>query len=133
MVLVMPTAFLTSWSFVFRASVGVAIRVCPRQIVGDKSYWDTFGDGGDDDGDGSGGGDDEDVSPTLWGCDKRMLMQIDIARGSYVFELMRTIVEDEDHLYSCMPFKQKMRQNECIVDKASGEDFIFSTTKGVLS
>ena len=41
--------------------------------------------------------------------------------------------EDEDHLYSYMPFKQKMRQKECIVDKASGEDFIFSTTKGVLS
>ena len=76
MVLVMPTAFLTSWSFVFRASVGVAIRVCPHQIGGDKSCRDTFGDdgdddgdgsdddgddGGDDDGDGSGGGDDEDV------------------------------------------------------------------------
>ena len=61
MVLVMPTAFLTSWSFVFRASVGVAIRVCPHQIGGDKSYWDTFGDGGDDDGDGSGVGEDEDV------------------------------------------------------------------------
>ena len=60
-------------------------------------------------------------------------MQIDIARGSYVFELMMTIVEDEDHLYSYMPFKQKMRQKECIVDKASGEDFIFSATKGVLS
>ena len=44
--------------------MGVAIRVCPHQIVGDKSYWDTFGDGGDGgdgDGDGSGGGDDEDV------------------------------------------------------------------------
>ena len=41
--------------------------------------------------------------------------------------------EDEDHLYSYRPFKQKMRQKECIVDKANGEDFIFSTTKGVLS
>ena len=41
--------------------MGVAIRVCPHQIGGDKSYWDTFGDGGDDDGDGSGGGDGEDV------------------------------------------------------------------------
>ena len=70
------------------------------------------------------------------GCDKRMLIEIDIARGSYVFELMMSIVdeaEDEDHLYSYLPFKQKMRQKECIVDKANGEDFIFSTTKGVLS
>ena len=72
----------------------------------------------------------------MWGCDKRMLVEIDIARGSYVFELMMSIVdeaEDEDHLYSYLPFKQKMRQKECIVDKASGEDFIFSMTKGVLS
>ena len=43
--------------------MGVAIRVCPHQIGGDKSCRDTFGDGddGDGDGDGSGGGDDEDV------------------------------------------------------------------------
>ena len=80
MVLVMPTVFLTSWSFVFRASVGVAIRVCPHQIVGDKSYWNTFGDGGHDDGDGRVAV----VTVRMWGCDEKMLIQIDIVRGSYV-------------------------------------------------
>ena len=64
--------------------MGVAIRVCPHQIGGDKSYWDTFGDG--DDGDGDGSDDDGDDGGDVvgggtadvysGGCNRVMLLEM---------------------------------------------------------